>query len=207
MTRIAAAAVLLAACGPSVRPSVGIVPSPSADPGACLDPLQHPSALPGDFTWRQRLVARARGETRSFEAVVEKRGDVLVVVGLLPGGTRAFSVRQDGAEVEADARLPKGVPFAPRCVLLDLQRVFFPLPSGAAAAGTSETRDAAGRLESRTFRLSGAEPEPAPAEVRVRYERWSDDGAVPLLATLEHRRYGYALTVETVSFVSGLSVP
>lgn len=191
------ALALLAACAP--RPHG----PPSAPPPGVLVSTRD---IPGDFFFRQRVSARYPGREMSFDAVLQKQGDTLTLVGLTPFGTRAFVLQQRGTDVQFTAEMPDVLPFPPRYVLLDVHRTFFmtlaptPAPDGerTGAREGEELRErwSDGHLTQRSFRrLDGAPP----GLVEVRY---GDDGMEGLRPprTIELRNgwFGYALTITTL---------
>lgn len=171
--------------------------------------LLAPADLPFDVQWRQRVTARWDGGERSFGAVVLKQGDLLRVVGLSPIGEPGFvfDLTPDGVAVENRSGLE--LPFPAECILLDVQRVFYPwgvapqpsdgvIEFSVAGESVAETWRAGARVE-RRFDRSGdtAEPrlrEPVVVSYGVRREGWR---ATPT-ATLDNRRFGYSLEVETL---------
>ncbi len=204
-------AVVLAAFATSCRSSPIEEPRPltAAEAGE----LRAPSSLPIDVLWRQRVSATwedprrggERGE-RSFDAAVQKRGDALTLIGLSPLGTTGFVITlNDGAsDVEFTNRSGEELPFPPRFVLLDVQRVFFPWLAGDAplADGVHEGDVAGahvveewrgGRLIERRFTSAGRE-----GEVIVRHGVERDGWLAPAQATLENGWFGYRLAIETL---------
>jgi hypothetical protein len=173
-------------------------------PGALLPP----ASLGGDVLWQQRVTASwGDGDSRGFDAAVQKRGDQLTVIGLSPLGQPGFVMQlQDGA-MALQNHTDMAVPFPPRFVVLDVQRVFFPwLPAapelehgereGIAHGERIAERFVAGRLVERRFtRLDGA---PA-GSITVRYDwRDSEPGRrAPRRAELEHGWFGYRLVIDT----------
>lgn len=116
----------LAACGPSASPA-----SPSAQeeyPGI----LHPPSELHPDFSVRQHIEATAQGHSGSFDAVVQKHGDKLVVVGLGPASVRMFVLEQTSEGVRFEQSFGPTLPFPPRNIVVDVHRAFFKgLPAGS----------------------------------------------------------------------------
>lgn len=163
--------------------------------------LRKPAALGFDVVWQQRVTASwGDGQQRGFDAAVQKRGDRLSVLGLSPTGSLGFAfVLTDGA-ITVTNNTQMELPFPPRFIVLDVQRVFFPwLPNGATEGDVdgehvTETRDAQGRLVERRFRrLAG----PPAGELVVRYE-WGDPARRgPVRAELDNGWFGYRLTVDT----------
>lgn len=178
--------------------------------------LRAPASLGVDLLWRQRVTARwGDGDRRGFDAVVQKRGDTLTVMGLSPLGALGFAIVQRGDALELLDQMPaserpEGLPFPPRFILLDVQRALYPwLPEGTGPradgdhAGDVDDEHvvevwSAGRLLERRFtRLDGA---PA-GTILVRYQGGLALGAMPPRLTLENGWFGYQLEVETLEQV------
>ena len=163
--------------------------------------LRAPATLGFDVVWQQRVTAAwGDGEQRGFDAAVQKRGGRLSVLGLSPTGSLGFAfVLQDGA-IAVTNNTEMELPFPPRFIVLDVQRVFYPWLGEGTAEGdvdgehVVETRDAVGRLVERRFRrLVG----PPAGELVVRYE-WGDaDRRGPVRAELDNGWFGYRLIVDT----------
>lgn len=172
--------------------------------------LRPPAELGADVMMRQRLTARwgdgeGNGETVEFEAVLQKQGDALILLGLGPHGGRAFLLEHRDGRVRFEPYVDLELPFPPRFILLDVQRVFFPhLGDGRLADGAHEReldgemvreRWREGRLVERTFRRTDGEPD---GVVRVDYgEGLAPDHAPPRIE-LHNGWLGYSLTVETL---------
>lgn len=186
----------LAACGSTTRRIA------DADyPGV----LRAPGALGTDVLWQQRVTACwGEGEQRGFDAAVQAQGDVLTVLGLSPVGAVGFSIRWDGHAVQFQNDSGMEMPFSPRFVLLDVQRVFLPwLPAGGVADGARSgevdgervtERWVGGRLQERRFeRLDGR---PA-GSITVTY-RWGEGAELaPVYAELRNDWFGYRMLVDT----------
>lgn len=165
--------------------------------------------------WRQHVTAAwDEDRTHGFDAVLQRAGDGLTVLGLGPGGSVGFSVVLRGGVIEVVDNMPDGMPFEARFILLDVQRAFYPwlrrsTPSTAplaAAHATAENAEALvdgehvretyadGRVVRRTFeRLDG---QPA-GVIEVVYE-WDDElTTLPRRAVLKNGWFGYSLTIET----------
>lgn len=174
--------------------------------------LVPPSSIEGDFALEQEVtITHAEGEN-GFRAVLQKRGDELVLVGLGPHGGRAFALTQRGTETSFERFVPIELPFPPEYMLYDVQRTWF-VPAVPPDAGTSDRsyeRDGErvdetwsdGRLASRTYtRLDG---EPA-GTISVRYPGGlAPDApmraAPPDEVTLDNGWFGYAIRVRTLSW-------
>ncbi len=170
--------------------------------------LLAPAKLGPDVQWEQRVTAQwGEGKRRSFDAVLSKVGDELLILGLGPMKVPGFVVRLHEGEVDitVDKRMPESLPFAPRYIVLDVQRVFFPwIPGGPPRDGERHhlgdgervtERWAGGRLIERRFTRADARP---PGEIVVRYEGWHDGQDAPARAVLDNGWFGYTLTIETL---------
>jgi hypothetical protein len=187
--------LLLAAACATARP-------PQRDyPGTLIAP----SKFSGDFVRTQKLVAHYGGETRSMDAVLQKESDSLTLVGMTPFGSKAFVLQQQGVEVSFKSYVPIELPFPPKYILLDVQRVYFsgisaaPLPDGEHSAERDGERIVerwlGGRLLTRTFtRLSG---DPAGA-ITVVYEGGMAGGTSPKKIEIDNVWVGYRLSITTV---------
>jgi hypothetical protein len=164
--------------------------------------------VPGDFLLRQHVEFRAGERSGSFEAVVQKRCDELVVIGFTPFGTRAFSIRQRGTEVRAEVHAPGSWPFPPEYILLDIHRAYLvPLPAQPPPGGHRETRHgaeyvheewASGRLTKRSF-LAADDGQGRP--VVVSYGGEETRNGVGGKVRIENDALGYELEVSTLARV------
>jgi hypothetical protein len=154
------------------------------------------------FMARQEVTGTFGPEEHRFEAVLQKRGLELTVIGLTPFGTKAFVLVQEGRAVRYEDLMPKDrkLPLEPSYLLADIHHAF--LISGSPGEWTPalggeeilEERDG-GRVVSRTFRKAG-EDEPT---VKVTYEGTVGQSGFPRTARLANMLYGYSLIIETVS--------
>ncbi len=185
---------LLCACA-SARPR------PTAEiPGV----LVRPSVVPFDFLRTQKLVARFGAGSHAFEAVLQKQGDTLTLVALSPFRTRLFVLEQRGLEVKYTSYLPQEMPFPPRYILDDVQRVYFrglpgaPLADGEhSAAQDGETlREvwASGRLLERDFTRAGMQ-----GRIAVTYQPGMAGNVSSPLIEIDNGWMGYHLTIQTIS--------
>lgn len=189
----------LAACnGPPERP-----PTELDYPGV----LVPASEVPGAFLWRQQIAAEYGPRTVSFEAVLQKKGEKVVVLGLTPYGTRAFVIEQVGTSFSFTNHLPPehALPFPPRSILLDIHRAWFMTLPGAPHvdgehSGVREGEQVTevwrgGRIVERRYRrLEG----PPPGEIRVTYGAGMRDLEPPEEAVVDNAWFGYRLVVKTV---------
>lgn len=174
--------------------------------------LLAPGAHPEDFLDRQKIVATYGDRTLSFEAVLQKRGDELTLLGLTPFGSRAFLIQERGTDMSFQTFVSQTLPFSPRYILLDVERVFFPWIDGGSQASTEgdrrgerdgeliEERWHGGRLLRRSFRRADDRP---PGAVVVTYDGgMASDATPPSHAVLANDRYGYRLDITTLSHES-----
>jgi hypothetical protein len=121
-------AALVAACGS---------PGPRAPEAETHYPgVLHPAReLSPDFAVEQHVELRKGERSGAFDAVLQKRGDELVLIGLGPAGVRAFVLRQEGTDVRYEQTMGPTLPFPPRNVLVDIHRAFFKRLSAPPPAG------------------------------------------------------------------------
>jgi hypothetical protein len=169
--------------------------------------LRPPSEVAVSFMLRQHLRARYDGKESSFDAVLQKRGDELVLLGLAPYGGRAFVLTQRGEHYEAEKFVPVRLPFPPRHILNDIHRVFLRgtalgqrLPDGTHSFEEHGERVVerweGGRLRVRTFeRLDGT---PA-GTIDVDFQSEVPPGGIaPTEIVLRNGWFGYELHIATV---------
>lgn len=110
--------------------------------------LPSPARFEENFFLRQEIVARHKGRSVTFRTALEKREDVLRLVGLTPFGSRAFMIEQSGRDVQFKEYVHLGIPFDPMNMLVDVHRVLFE-GSGIGAHlgdGTHEFESASGSI-------------------------------------------------------------
>jgi hypothetical protein len=176
------------------------------------DTLVDPGQIPGNFLWRQRLVARYGEDTFEFEAVVEKSTDSLRVLFLTPYGTRALLLEQVGHDVRTQYFISHRLPFPPRYILSDMHRVFF---RGFAPGAPNHGRHAqllageffedtweTGTLVARTVQLPEQGPRASAAQSRkisIRYTPGFRPGSPPARIRLNNQWHGYDITIDTLA--------
>jgi hypothetical protein len=167
-------------------------------------PMVDPREIPWDFLWRQRVSAKHGGSSGAFDAVVQKKGDTLLILGLTPFQTRGFSLTQNGTLFEYEQFVPFELPFSPKSVLIDIHRsFFFGLLEDLPPDGTRHLewknehvadRVVSGRLRSRTFLNVGGPG----GRITLSYGKEGyRPGTPPPLVLLTNEPYGYELQVRT----------
>lgn len=170
--------------------------------------LRPPSAMGADVMMRQRLTARwGEGEETSFDAVLQKQGNALILLGLGPHGGRAFVIAQRDGAVSYEELVDIDLPFPPEFILLDVQRVFFPRLSPAPLGdGVHERvvdgervieRWQNGKLVSRTFERADGDPA---GTITIGYGTGWAPGEQPPTVRFDNGWFGYSLSVETLSW-------
>lgn len=194
------------ACGPATTTTA----APVRD---YAGPLHAPSTYASDFAIDHQITAIHVQGSESFRALLEKHGDRLVMVGLAPTGSRAFTLTQEGDDVRFESQIPRELPFPARYMLIDVHRTWLvglaqPLSDGTheTAIESGEQREtmidvwADGRLVSRTFRRDGdTDDDPV---LRIAYEGGlSPDPSAPSPSRIEldNGWFGYRLVMENIS--------
>jgi Protein of unknown function (DUF3261) len=200
-------------CGPSLPPAGAPAGALADYPGV----LMPPSALSPNFSVRQKVAITYKDRSGGFEAVLQKQGDQLLVVGLGPLGVRTFVLEQRGSEISFKQNFGPPLPFPPRNIVLDVQRAWFqhrtPLPADAevqpdadgivrlSAVQDGERIDEAwkaGNLIERSF----WRPATHQGAVRVRYQgACSRQKCQPERLVLTNEWYGYKLNIENQDYV------
>jgi hypothetical protein len=196
----------LAGCGGEpVRRSVILTSAPSEYPGV----LRDPKALPYDFLVRQSLTIRTHRDGKpvvaELDAVVQKQGDTLLIVGFGPMNVKAFTLTQRAGRIELVQLMGPELPFSPRNVIVDVHRVFFmrlPPPTEAGYTGvirgeldgeTVEETWRDGQLRGSVFTRPGSKLRGA---IRVQLGPGCDPvHCEPDSATLRNEWFGYVLTI------------
>ncbi len=199
--------VVLAACGGASRRYTFATNAASEYP--CV--LHPPASLPGSLFVRQRLSITAVREGRPFtgelEAVVQKSGDTLTIIGLGPMSVRAFSLVQRADRIEVEQHLGGELPFSPRNVVVDVHRVYWkrlpgPPPVDGVRRGSLDGEELeetwrGGELVALSFSRPGA------FEGSVRVELGPGCSATacePASATLYNEWFHYTLEIENDAY-------
>jgi hypothetical protein len=178
----------------------GRAPARPSSPPAELRALSADAQRP--FVLEQQLHGRYGERELEAHVVLQWQDGVLRLVGLAPFGARAFVVEQRGSDVKVENSLGRPLPFDPRHVLVDIQRVLFRGLSAPQPDGAHERREGGevvreqwqgGQLRERRFIRDGqrgavvvtfAGP---PAPVTAKH------------VSLVNEALGYALQIETLT--------
>jgi hypothetical protein len=168
--------------------------------------LASPARFDGDFFLRQEIVARYVGRSITFKAALEKRADVLRLVGLTPFGSPAFMIEQSGDEVHFKEYVHLGIPFDPVNMLVDVHHILFE-GSGIGARlgdGIHEFKSAGGsifetwedgNIVSRTFFDTDSTTELS----RIEFQGARDPTSITSpLVRLYDRTHSYEIEIKTV---------
>jgi hypothetical protein len=207
---LGAAPAVLAGCGGPARHVVLSASAPSDYP--CV--LHDPATLPHDFVVRQSLTVHTRRDGKpvdgQFDAILQKQGDTLLIVGFGPMNVKAFTLEQRGDRIEFTQWFGPELPFSPRNVVVDVHRVFFhhlPPPaepgySGAARGEldgeTVEETWQGGELRRAVFTRPGSALRGA---VSVELGPGCTPAACePASATLRNEWFGYTLEIASEGY-------
>lgn len=197
---------LLVSCAAHPQKHAGSLSSPATS-SASVPPTELLSSqeLGPPMMLEQRLTGQVGGKESSLRCVLQLTGGVLTVVGLTPFGSRAFVLTQTGTDYELEKFVDQPLPFDPRHVLVDVQRVLFRRVVShkqRAADGTHESVEngerireqwQAGRVVQRTF---------VAADGTTLASVTFDGPADPVVAQrveLHDAHFGYTLVLETVA--------
>ena len=196
----------LAACGgPPKRQSLILTSAPSEYPGV----LHDPRTLKQDFMVRQTLTIKTQHEGKPVEAeldaVLQKQGDALLIVGFGPMNAKAFTVTQRADRIEFAQFMGPELPFSPRDIVVDVHRVYFKRLAAPTGPGYSGVRRGEldgesveetwqdGQLRGSVFTRPGSKLDGA-----VRVDRGPGCEPVrcePESATLVNEWFGYTLAI------------
>jgi hypothetical protein len=195
------------AVGCGGRERTAILSASAASDYPCV--LHDPRELGRDFMVRQSLAIHAERDGKpvdgQFDAIVQKRGDTLLIVGFGPMNVKAFTLEQRGDRIEFHQFMGPELPFSPRNIIVDVHRVFFkhlPAPTEHGYTGvvrgeldgeTVEETWRDGELRAAAFTRPGSALRGA---VRVELGPGCVPGTCePESATLRNEWFGYTLTV------------
>jgi len=133
---LAASAVAGMGCASAGLAVARALPDGGSD---CPGPLVPPGALADDFVLRQSARVQADQLDWHLTLVTQKRGDMLVLVGLETLGGKLFVVTQHGGDVVVER--PRGrLPLPPENLLRDVHRARFVPHDASFEAGVEVER-------------------------------------------------------------------
>ena len=188
-----------AACAAAHPPPLPAAPPVYPEPERIQLPV-------GDFLWRQHVEARHGDQSGGFDAVLQKRGDEILMIGLTPFGTKAFELSRVGGVVHFKSDLPRELPFSPQYIFDDVARTYFAGLPGSPLADGTHTLDGTGerttelwqngRLMRRSFVRLASDP---PGEIRIDYIDGMLGAHSARVIEFDNGWLGYHLTITTVS--------
>lgn len=153
----------------------------------------------------------ASGQRAAFDAVVQYDGDRLVVLGLTPMGTKAFSIVQQGSALEVTPTDSAALPAPPEAILRDIHAGYFDPPDAALADGWHRRSGrfgsvweqwSAGRLHVRVWgRKRDTQAD------RLRFIGGLAPGELPRDLEFDHPRLSLRLEIHTLELVRRDVVP
>ena len=191
-------AVLLVACGPPAPQQ----PVPERAYTCTLHPIVE---LRPEFSVRQHIEASSSGKSGGFDTVLQKKGDTLVLVGLV-AGERAFVLRQQGEQVSFEQSFGPPLPFPPQYAIIDIHRAYWKHLPGAAPNGITkgeldgeqveEVWSNGALVERRFFR-----PGEFKGAVRVEYGAGCNaTRCLPASVRITNEWFGYSVRVDNGDF-------
>jgi len=188
----------LAACAPEPPRAPAL---PEHGYTCVLRPL---ATLGPDFTARQHVEATVHGLSGSFDAVLQKKGGTLVLVGLV-AGVRAFVLKEEGERISFEQSLGPRMPFPPEYAVIDVHRVYWKhLPRGADTPATGivegeldgeKVREvwSNGSLVERRF----SRPGEFQGDVRIAYGAGCTEArCLPVSVRIENEWFGYTVRID-----------
>ncbi len=100
-----------------------VTPDASDDAAVALLPFDD---LHENLLMRQHVTVKWADGEEGFDAVLQKRRDSLLLLGLGPMNTVGFKLTLDDHGVRFDNSSGREMPFQPERILADVQRVFYP---------------------------------------------------------------------------------
>lgn len=207
------AILVLAACGGGTPRKI-VIPTdaPAEYPGV----LHDPATLKPNFMVRQTLTLRSKSKYEGkpvegeIDAVLQKDGDSILIIGFGPMNIKAFTLLHKGGTITFENFVGRELPFSPRNILVDVHRVFFkrlPAPVGPNYSGvqrgqldgeTLEETWQDGELRASTFTRPG---DTLKGAVRIQFGTGcAPDYCEPETAMLRNEWFGYTLTIANESF-------
>jgi hypothetical protein len=205
-------AALLAACGGTPKRHFEI---PTSAPAEYPGVLRDPKTIAANFFVRQTLTVHTKKDGKpveaELEAVLQKQGDTLQVVGFGPMDVKAFTLVHKGDRIVFDQFVGPELPFSPRNIVVDIHRVFFmrlPAPTDPKFTGVTkgeldgehvEETWKDGHLRASVFTRPG-DPKLVGA-IRVQMSDGCDpQHCEPETAMLRNEWFGYTLSIANQAF-------
>jgi hypothetical protein len=153
-------------------------------------PLQTPGSYGGTFFGQHLLEGAYAGRRIQLQTYVEIDADQMVIVGLTPWQTRAFTIRYDGQQLNFENFTHRKMPFPPSLILSDVQQVLWPrLPNTAPWHVEDDLHPRQRRVYFRHQLIT-----------RIQY---AGPPASPHTVTLRSVRYGYELHIRILPLGAG----
>jgi hypothetical protein len=154
-------------------------------PALTYYPLQTPGSYGGIFAAQHLLEGEYEGRRMQFQTYVEIDVDRMVILGLTPWQTRAFTIRYDGQRLDFENVTHQEMPFPPSLILSDVQQVLWPaLPNTAQWRVEDDVQPRERRVYFRHQLVT-----------RIQYAgKWPSAGRVRLW----NLRYGYQLNIRAL---------
>jgi len=197
-------ALLASACSLASGPANESRVDPQAGGGGFLASEEE---IGRSFLLRQKISAEHPRGAVSFEAALQASCGKLTVIAFAPFGAKAFVLRQSGATVDFESFLDQELPFPPRYILYDINRIFFYPEAPSAPRDGDRSREYRGesirerwrasRLVERRFRSS---PRDSEDQLIIRYQGELPGSGLPRKVELENYRYGYRLSIVNLSY-------
>lgn len=173
-------------------------------------------ALPETFVLRQTVTVRwtdeaGQADTASFDAVIQRQGGSLLLLGLGPMGRVGFTLSLVKGKISFENRTGRNLPFDPERMLADVQRVYYPwldatpecgdcVRTGRRGGFAIEEHHEQGRITRRRFvpLAKSAMGAGEAGGIEVLYSGEPAFGGVLRDARLLHEGFGYEIELETL---------
>ena len=204
-----------AGCGHGTKRTVIQTNAPSEYPGV----LHDPKTLTQNFMVSQSLNIHTMRDGKpvdaELDAVLQKDGDTLLIIGFGPMHVKAFTLTQRGDQIEFVQFMGPQLPFSPRNIIVDVHRVYFkrlPPPSDPKYSGVQrgtlddeqvEETWQDGQLRGSIFTRPTATASGGALKGAIRVERGpgcAPSHCEPESATLANEWFGYTLSISNEDY-------